>query len=362
MTTKEKVLEILTKKSGDSIPISGEKLAEACGVSRAAIWKAMNSLREEGCQIEGTTNGGYILQGSADIFSKENLELFLAKKYPNLAASPAGDTPGCKVECFKTIDSTNTYAKQLLSHEPARKLHNKIIVAESQTAGRGRLGRTFVSPAKTGIYITVIFAPAGGITEPAKITAFAAVAICRVIQRLYNISPKIKWINDIFINGHKVAGILTEGTTNFETGSIDAAVIGMGINISDNQELFAAHKIAGSITGSQGAGNRTAGRADKPQITRSQLAAEIAGETLSILEEDSATVMAEYKAHSFLIGQTVKVHPIIGDDKSIYEAKVLDIDHKAGLVVQLKDGSKKTLSSGEVSLHSEEQRRSSSPE
>ena len=345
MTTKDKVLEILSQNHNQSV--SGEKIASFCGVSRAAIWKAIKTLREEGCKIEGTTNGGYILQGPADVFSKDMLIKYLAEDYPDFAKG--------NIECFKNIDSTNTYAKKILSEcgalrlangglSPAgKKYNNSIIVAESQTAGRGRLGRTFVSPSKTGIYLSVIYAPEGGITEPAKLTAFSAVAVKRVIKKLYKIDAKIKWINDIYINGKKVCGILTEGFTNFETGSIESAVIGIGINISDNQDIFNANKSAGSITGKKPDEN----------ITRCQLAALVAGETLKIFDEDTASVMMEYRNSSFLIGDKVQVHPIIGDDKAAYFAQVIDIDDKAGLVVQLEDGSRKTLNSGEVSLHSD---------
>ena len=166
------------------------------------------------------------------------------------------------------------------------------------------------------------------------------------MRKLYKINPQIKWINDIFINGKKISGILTEGFTNFETSTIESAIIGIGINISDNPDVFPEEvaKVAGSITG---AGNA------EGCVTRCQLAAGIAAEVLQILEEDSAVVMKEYKELSFIIGQTVEVHPVIGDDKSVYSAKAVDIDDEAGLVVELEDGSKKTLSSGEVSLHKE---------
>ncbi len=344
MKTKEKVLQILQENINQAV--SGEKLAAACDVSRAAIWKAVTALRDTGYEINGTTNGGYIFTGNKDIFSKEDFCKYLKESYPNLKS---------EVEAFEVIDSTNTYAKKLISQagtlktpdckltDAGLKLKNKIIVAESQTAGKGRLGRTFVSPAKTGIYISMIIIPENPITDPALLTTSAAVAVCRVLNKLYNINPQIKWINDIYINGKKVCGILTEGFTNFETGSIESAVIGIGINISDNQDIFNANKSAGSITGKKPDEN----------ITRCQLAALVAGETLKIFDEDTASVMKEYRNSSFLIGDKVQVHPIIGDDKAAYFAQVIDIDDKAGLVVQLEDGSRKTLNSGEVSLHSD---------
>ncbi len=353
MATKDKVLEILKKnqseRENDSEAVSGEKLAEICGVSRAAVWKAVNSLRDKGYPIEGTTNGGYCLKKNEDVFSYDAFRESLASAFPKLSES--------HVECFREIDSTNTYAKRLLTEcgnlrsadgqlTPAgEKYHKSVYVSESQTAGRGRLGRTFYSPEKTGIYLTVVYAPEGGITQPAKMTAFSAVAICRVLGRLYKISPNIKWINDIFVGGKKVSGILTEGFANFETGTIESAIIGIGINIADNPEVFPAEvqKIAGSITGSGGS---------EKFVSRCQLAAEVAGEVISIFDEEPGKVMEEYKSLSFIIGQTVEVHPIIGDEKSIYTARAIDIDDNAGLVVQLEDGSSRVLNSGEVSLRS----------
>lgn len=347
MKTREKVLEILTQNAEN--PVSGEKLAEACGISRAAIWKAVKTLRDQGCNIEGTTNGGYVLHGTADIFSKDEVCRELCEF--------SQDFSSLHVETFSVIDSTNTHAKRILSEcgnlrlpdgkltEAGQKYHKSVYIAESQTAGRGRLGRTFISPSKTGIYLTLIYAPEGGITNPARLTALTGVAICRVIKRLYDVEPSIKWINDIFVNHKKICGILTEGSTNFETGTIESAIIGIGINISDNPEVFPPDvaTIAGSIKGADNSAKT---------VTRSKLAAQVAGEVLKILEEDTASVMKEYKALSFMIGQKVEVHPIIGDETSVYSATAIDIDDNAGLIVQVEDGSTKTLSSGEVSLHS----------
>ncbi|MCQ2590577.1 MAG: biotin--[acetyl-CoA-carboxylase] ligase [Treponema sp.] len=343
MKTKEKVLQILQENINQAV--SGEKLAAACNVSRAAIWKAVTTLRDTGYEINGTTNGGYIFTGNEDIFSKEDFCKYLKESYPNLKS---------EVETFEVIDSTNTYAKKLISQagslktpdgqftDAGLKLQNKIIVTESQTAGKGRLGRTFVSPAKTGIYISMIIIPEKPITDPALLTTSAAVAVCRVLKKIYNINPQIKWINDIFANGKKLCGILTEGFTNFETRTIDSAVIGIGINVKENPYLPDDVKaIATSI--------QTLGI---EKINRCQLAAMIGGETLNILQEDSLKVMAEYKALSCLIDKEVTVFPIIGDQNSAYTATVMDIDENASLIVKTGTGEIKKLNSGEVSLKS----------
>ena len=365
MTTKEKVLKLLVEAKGQAV--SGEVLAAECGVSRAAVWKAVKALREAGSSIEGTTNGGYVLADN-DIFTPVLFSETFSTRFP--------DFSDCHIECFKEIDSTNTYAKRLLAEcgnlrdavgqltEAGKKYHRAVIVAEKQTAGRGRLGRTFVSPEKTGIYISVIYAPEGGITNPARLTASAAVAICRAIKNILSklsegctLKPQIKWINDIFIGGKKVCGVLAEGVANFESGMIEAAVVGMGINIKKNKTAFEG-ELADVVGTLEDALSQTSPDASSPSISRVQLAAEIAGQVLKIFEEDSSSqaahkaIIKEYKEASFLLGQELTVYPLIGDQKSSYKARATDIDENAGLIVTLKDGSRKTLSSGEVTLKS----------
>ena len=374
MTTKEKVLQLLVQAKGQAV--SGEVIAAECGVSRAAIWKAINSLREVGYSIEGTTNGGYVLADD-DVFTPELFSETFSNRFPELS--------DCHIECFKEIDSTNTYAKRILAEcgnlrdssgqltASGKKYHKAVIVAESQTAGRGRLGRTFVSPEKTGIYISVIYAPKGGITNPARLTASAAVAICRTIKNVLSklpegadIEPQIKWINDIFVGGKKVCGILAEGVANFESGMIEAAVVGMGINIKKNKRAFEG-ELAGVVGTLEEAVELTSTKLSKSpasqppadiKISRTQVAAEIAGQVLKIFEEDASNpaahnaIIKEYKDASFLLGQELTVYPLIGDQKSSYKARATDIDENAGLIVTLTDGSTRTLSSGEVTLKS----------
>lgn len=243
---------------------------------------------------------------------------------------------------FNSIDSTNLYAKNLFKKQKPEELKNTVIVAETQTAGRGRLERKFYSPKGGGIYMSIIYIPKKQISDPAKITAFTAVAVKRVIKKFFNVDSKIKWINDLYYNEKKIAGILTEGIVNSDTNLIDAAVIGIGINVFLNKKNFPEElsKIIGSIT-------------DKKinKTVKKQFVEEIATEVLHIFSENHAKIIEEYKKDSFILGTKIQVHPVIGDDKSIYEAVAVDIDDDAGLVVKLQDGSLKTLCSGEVSLH-----------
>ena len=357
MTTKDKVLEKLAAAGGK--PVSGEVLASECDVSRAAIWKAVSALRDKGFSIEGTPNGGYVLADGGDFCTPELFHKTFAREFPEYAEN--------FTEWLTETDSTMTYAKRLLSEcgnlraadgsltQAGKKYHGAVIVAESQTAGRGRLGRTFVSPDKTGIYLSVIYAPSGGITQPAPITAFAAVAVCRAINKLYGINPSIKWINDIFVeNGgrrKKAIGILTEGVTNFETQRIESAIIGIGLNIRPSKEFSGElDDIVGFIE--LAASPSTPQPTTHATVSRCRLAAEVAGQVLRIYGEPPEKVMDEYKRLVFLIGEQVDVHPIIGDEKSVYTATAVDIDENASLVVKLKDGTTRKLSSGEISLKS----------
>lgn len=347
MSTKEKVLNELYRNKG--IETSGEQLAKICGVSRTAIWKAVNTLRQEGHSITGTTKGGYLLSENANVFSDSLVKEYISSNFPELSE--------CRLECFKEIDSTNTYAKRLLAEngnlrdslgnltDAGKKFHKSVVIAESQTAGRGRLGRSFISPLNTGIYITLIYAPEGGVQNPARMTACSAVGVCRAIENVYGVKTSIKWINDIFSeNGKKVCGILTEGFTNFESGLIESAIIGIGINICENPSEFPEEvaKVAGAIL-SENSGNSK----------RHELAGEVAGQVLKVLEEDPAEIIKEYREKSFLIGHTVQVYPVIGDESKAYKAKVIDVDNNAALVVELENKEQRTLISGEVTLKSE---------
>ena len=337
MSTKELVLDYLMHESFGTA-VSGEFLAENFHISRTAVWKAVNALRNDGIQIVGTPNGGYLLCDT-DMLSEQIFKKEICSLRPDFSVE--------KIHFFTQIDSTNSYAKELLSKKNPLELNGTIILAESQTAGRGRLGRTFYSPEKNGIYLSIIYSPKEGISNPAKITAFSAVAVTRTLKKLYGVEVGIKWVNDIFAGGKKICGILTEGITNFETGRIDAAVIGIGINMKASSELPPeVIGIAGDIESFS----------KNTDITRSYLATNVALAVMDIFDEDYSSVMAEYKKSSILIGKQVTVHPIIGDDKSTYPATVIDIDENAALIVRLEDGCIKHLSSGEVTLHSDLQK------
>lgn len=266
--------------------------------------------------------------------------------------------PGVRLEYFDIIDSTNSEAKRRLGAVPPeeyRLFHKTVLVAGEQTAGRGRLGRKFYSPGGTGLYFSLVYA-AGSVSDPGKITAVAAVAVCRAIKSVFNVDAGIKWVNDIFVSGKKVCGILTEGIVNPLSGAVEAAVIGIGINIYFSSKMPEELSLrAGGICGSSlsGAGDENADGGKNAEM-KDRLLCRIIENLVEILDgrdEEFFSAMEEYKARSTLIGKTVTVSPVIDSRERQYDAVVTGITDDAQLVVRTSDGREKTLSSGEVTLH-----------
>ncbi len=338
MTTKEKILQNLSSKDY----VSGEELACVCGISRAAVHKNIASLRQSGYDISAVTNRGYRLENNPDTLDAGIIKKEIIRRGQE-----------CSVFVFETIDSTNSEAKRQTAGSD---IDRTVFVTEEQTAGRGRMGRVFQSPKKSGVYFSLVYKVSGGIKNPAFLTAAAAVAVVRAVKELYGPQAdcKIKWVNDIFLYGKKICGILTEGVTNFETGLIDTAVTGIGINVRNcgfSGELAAT---AGSI---EEILNEK--KAEIRKVSRNQLVSAVISKLLQIYDSLSqkessilTEVMQEYRSSSLLTGLTVTVNPLAGLEGKKWKAKVLDVSDEAELVVQAEDGTVKKLFSGEVSLSS----------
>lgn len=355
MTTKEKILEMMGK--GEFV--SGELMAQECGISRAAVHKAIESLRNAGYFIDAVKNKGYMISHMPDDVSGEEIG--------RIAQSLGCTIP--PVMAHDTIDSTNTEAKRLCAEagsfrnadgslsEGGKKLNRQLIVSGEQTAGRGRMGREFVSKANSGIYFSLIHSPKNGVTNPAMLTAAAAVAVSRALDEIYGTNCRIKWVNDILLevgNGKfkKVCGILTEGIANFETGTVEAAIIGIGINVRKGEFPGALGEIAGSVEDILGDGA-------KKGVSRNEIVARTAANLLSLYDamenngsDAKKAMMESYKEKSMLIGRTVTVNPAAGMAGETYGAKVIGISDEAELVVEAENGGTKCLHSGEVSIRS----------
>lgn len=207
---KDAVLSALIK-SNDFI--SGEGLSEQLGVSRTSIWKAIKRLKEEGFEIESVNNKGYKIMENPDDLVESLLQHDLSKKGFE------------KVRLYETIDSTNLEAKRLASSFAG----NGIFISKEQTLGKGRRGRTWLSPKGTGHYMSLVYRPDIEPMAASMLTLLAGLAVCKSLNELYNLETKIKWPNDIVINGKKICGILTEMSA--EIDAVNYVVIGIGINV-----------------------------------------------------------------------------------------------------------------------------------
>lgn len=221
--TKERVLRALEAREGAHV--SGAQLARELGVTRNSVWKAVNALRREGYHIDATTNRGYALSHEDDLLSASGIRCFLPADAPLLPT------------VRKSLDSTNAEAlRRAVDGAP----EGTVIVAEEQTAGRGRRGRSFFSPAGTGIYLSILVRPALAAERAHLLTCSAAVAVAEAIEACAGVDASIKWVNDVYCRGKKVAGILTEGSFDLEGGVLQHAVVGIGVNVRPPHAGFPA--------------------------------------------------------------------------------------------------------------------------
>ncbi|MGN1095647.1 MAG: biotin--[acetyl-CoA-carboxylase] ligase [Eubacteriales bacterium] len=314
MELKDKVFSELSLHRGEYI--SGQSLANTAGVSRNAVWKAVNELKKDGCDIVSVTKRGYLLVSDGGKISGSEISDILGKDV--------------LVRIFDKTDSTNNEAKRMLSDGFSGKA---LIVANEQTSGRGRLGRSFFSPASTGIYFTAIIPFSSSLADASLITAAASVAVIRTIETLTDKHVGIKWVNDIYLDGKKICGILTEAVTDLESGRLSGLAVGIGINLSTEDFPDEISSVAASL------GIKNADRA--------LIAARIAKELFSLSEDlSSCSFLEEYKAHSIILGKEInyfingEAHPAIAKD----------IDERGGLIVILPDGTKTALRGGEITI------------
>lgn len=311
MGTKEDVLKILINNA-DSF-ISGEALAKQLSLSRAAVWKAIKGLQKQGYTIDAVTNRGYRLNEQNDIITEKSLKKFLDFDVDVLY--------------YPVIDSTNNEAKRLVNDGSGKPM---LLVAEEQTNGRGRQGKSFYSPPLTGIYMTLVTHPMSRLANAVTATTAASVAVCRAVEELTQLKPKIKWVNDVYLDGKKICGILTEAITDFETQTVSSVIIGIGMNIK-TIDFPSEVENAASLN---------------VNISRVKLIACIANHLNRILCCDYSEFITYYRSHSMIIGE--QIHFI--KNTKVTPATAMDIDDTGGLVVRLENGEITTLRSGEISI------------
>ena len=325
--TKDALLVLFEKNKGHYF--SGEEIAETLSVSRAAVWKAVESLRLEGYAIEAQKGRGYCLSPDTDIVSAQGVGKYLRSDLD------------LDFEVYEEVTSTNTLLKEKAA---AGAREGTVIIANSQTGGKGRLGRSFYSPLNTGLYISILMRPSDmPAKEALKMTTMSAVAACRAIEAVLPLSekhrPLIKWVNDIYFHGRKVVGILTEAAMSMENGNLEYAVPGIGFNVYPPEGGFPEEirDIAGAIL------------TERIPDAKNRIAAEFLNQFFAIYRSaDHGGYEAEYKRRSLVLGKQVDVIPTGGG--KIRRGKVLDITEDCNLLVEFPDKTTEVLSSGEVSV------------
>lgn len=321
MTVKSRLLELLEQHKGEIL--SGEALAGELQCTRAAVWKAVKALREEGYAIEAGTNRGYMLSRDSNRLSVEGIRLYL-------------NQPDVYLKLYREAGSTNQLAKQAAVSGEAG--HGSFVIAQQQTAGRGRRGRSFYSPEDAGLYLSVVLEPKGEtLQESLLLTTAAAVAVYKAVQKVCGISLDIKWVNDLYFHGRKVCGILTEAITDFESGNIEYAIVGIGLNL-----YCAAVGYPEELQGIAGA--LYPDETSASGIDRNLLTAEIVN---FLLEETAHLKLSSvYVEHNMIPGREITIM----DGSRSRHARALDICPDGCLRVEEEDGTISVLSYGEVSV------------
>ncbi|MEM1485886.1 biotin--[acetyl-CoA-carboxylase] ligase [Oscillospiraceae bacterium PP1C4] len=316
---QKEILYLLEQNKGKIM--TGGELAKQFQVSRTAVWKAINTLREDGNEIESYPNSGYMLLENSDGLSEQSIE-------KNLTTQKLGRT----LKVLKTVDSTNQYIK---IQDVAALPEGYTVISNEQTNGRGRLGRVFYSPLSQGVYLSILLRPQIALKEVPFLTLCTAVAVCRAIEIVCSIQVGIKWVNDIFYNGKKLCGILTEGVISAEMGAAEYVVIGIGINTgkvaAQVEDIATSIRSAGNVYGA-----------------RNRLIAEILNQLESIyfdfLDGKKQAILNAYTEKLFIIGHDVTVQRT----NESYPATVIGINDSGELLVKNKDGETLCVGTGEI--------------
>ncbi len=326
LSTRKIILNHLIDARATGGTISGAALAAELGISRNSVWKAIHSLQEEGYDIRSEQSKGYYLASAADILSQEAIEESIRRSgIPESVLS---------IQLFDSLDSTNNYCKKLPYDGPAT-----AVLADYQSSGRGRLGRTFVSPKGTGIYLTYSFKPRFPIAQVTLVTTTAAVLTHRILSEISGETLGIKWVNDIYRGSRKICGILTEALGGLENGNFERIIVGIGINCLPQEFPVELAGKAGSLTDLA-----------NPAWGRNEIAASLIAALHRALGEqenlDDPAYLDYYREHCFIIGRSVDV---LEAGKAPVPAYVTGIDSEYRLLVRTGEG-ERALSGGEVSL------------
>lgn len=312
------VLQVLR---GAADAISGEYLAARLGLSRAAVWKRVHRLKAQGYVIEGSPRRGYRLLAVPDKLLPEEVLQGLKTR---LFTGP--------VHYFETLNSTNDLAKELAAQGAPE---GAVVVAETQTRGRGRLGREWNSPPGAGLYVSLVLRPMLPPMELPQITLTTAVAVVRAVRRVAGLAPGIKWPNDLLINGKKLGGILTEMET--ESDRIRHVVVGLGLNVNNSGFPFDLAATATSLTLAAG---RTFSRVHLLQAWLEEFE-ELYGR---FLNQGFPEILEEWKSSAVTLGKMVTVR----QGPREISGQALDVAPDGALLLRTNNGEMVRVTSGEI--------------
>jgi len=323
MVERDQVAALLAGARGH---ISGEEMSRALGVTRAAVWKEIEALRRAGWPIESSTRKGYRLAGPPPALSG-----------PYISARLGGDNLFAgKIHVEPLVDSTNTRLKASAAHTPT----GAALLAEEQSGGRGTHGRSFQSPKGDGLYLSVLLRPCVGLADLLTLTGWVAVAAREGVEKACGAPVDIKWLNDLYLNGKKLCGILTEFALLAESGEPDYVVIGMGVNMNQTIDTFRAQGLERIATSLAIGGY---------PVEQNHLAVCLL-EALDQLSRDfpanRADYLERYRAHCITLGRRVSF-----DGEGILQTgTVTGVDGNFALQVSGDDGRTHTVSSGTVKM------------
>lgn len=318
---KKEILRLLRQSEGY---VSGQELCNRFGVSRTAVWKVINQLKEAGYEIEAQSNKGYHIVSAPDVMDEAELNSIRKTNWA-----------GCEIQYFDQIDSTNTKAKELAEKGYPS---GTLVVADKQSAGKGRRGRSWESPSGSGIFMTLMIKPEINPNNASMLTLVAALAVARAISEVTKLNAQIKWPNDIVINGKKICGILTEMSAQFDY--INHIVIGIGINVHNETFPEEINHIASSLMLESNGGHFHRADIIEKILEYFEVYYEQYLET-----EDLSKLVPEY--NSLLVNMQKEVKVL--DPKDPFEGKAMGITKSGELIVDTWE-SRKLVSSGEVSV------------
>ena len=329
MSVRDVVLHRLA--NGDGSYVSGEDIACELGVSRAAVWKAVQRLQEEGYAIVGTRKRGYALEGGFDLLTECGMRSALDER----------GMDEVRLELKEVTGSTNDDVRELAA-QGAPEL--SVVVASQQTVGKGRRGKPFFSPGEVGIYLSILVRPQLHLQDAWMLTGAAAIAVCDAIEEAVGKKAQVKWVNDVYLGDRKVCGILTEGVADLESGGLSHAVVGIGVNVYEPEGGFPEELAskAGYLCDER-TGN-----------LRNRLAACIIARFAKLYRTaDPEALMARYRELSMMPGRKIMVERSASESRvAVAEA----VNDDMSLRVRYEDGSVEDLRGGEASIIIERER------